>query len=668
MSSSEIAGVVPEPPSALYILSDLQSKKSGSTEQEGNDLTQQVKAVALNLLKILQALFNSHKGIYAIAKLGRNVESLMIEWNKYVQETTDNGTVNNGTGGSTTIPDSNPSFNTGFRESLKTLSIANGILAGVSSLVSINERIEHVKRVVQVIKEIAKGDWASVTLNLVLDELAFWLKQAANDIEFIRFLESHRFYNLGAASNGLTIAKSFFDGFGSVFGIWLSVNKLRSAIQGVMDNKASEAKWEERSKNIRSWDLESLKKHAEKMDLKTHLFFLEEVIKMAKGEKADEKAVANLESQKESVRQALFLRKIDKILHTEWINNVDRQLKLARLTVAERSFVYELLRDPNYSMKERFSRARFAAIESALRLAGRGPEGIFRSESHIQAVLSVLKNPFVYQFFNKENMISDRHLTPLQREALIADFSEIRDRAWTSKLSPASRKVILDILDDKSLSLVDKREALLRIYNRKVNDKYFGVYAEDLNAETEGLFKKKKSEHKYHDLYHDAELAVQQWGRLHENPALILAEGKAGNEARSHLEIYAKRKFENFKEIKGDQKKIITRSSVSIGFSCGIIALVSLSLTLAFAKPGTLPGFIVKWRPFIFAGLGITVSTIGLVKFGVDELFKIKPRPKPLLDKRFMPLPGPSRDEFLRGVRAKLASLPAGPSQIPVQV
>jgi len=589
-----------------------------STKKNKNDFVEIVKDVSEKIFELLESLFNSQKGIAAIAKLGRSGESLMDAWNKYDQsllQVPPTGSANSASVASALPSVTDANLNAGFKASLKTLSIASGVLSGISSIVSIPERRTHIIKIIDVIKEVRKGEFKSLTLSFFLDEFAFWFKQLANDIEFIRFLESHHFYSLGDVSSKLATLKNFSDGISSLLSIWLNGIKIHYALLKKASSKISAAKWEGRVKDINSWKPENIKKHADKMILKTHLAFVDKYITVAKNKNRKEADIKPLIDQREKILQCLFAHKVDKICYMNWMAKVERKIWASHLPVNSREVVLDILHQLNENPKVR-SEVDLDKITGYLKG--------YVEDQHIAVVINILKSEDLYKGFNEDGL------------------SSIRTKLWNTRLTPASRQVVLNILNNHSLPLKDKQFALQRLSSTG-----FGLYNQagdpniyKLDANTSKLFKFGPTDAvDYGNSLHNAKEAEKRWQSLGSYPNQINPINpidRQDNEgAFLNLREYVKKKFEHFKDIKSNQKKIVTRSLVSIAFSVGIIALVTLTVALQFSAPGSLPTFIVTYRPLIFAGLGITVSTIGLIKFGVDELVKVKEDKKPVLNEKF---------------------------------
>lgn len=222
-------------------------------------------------------------------------------------------------------------------------------------------------------------------------------------------------------------------------------------------------------------------------------------------------------------------------------------------------------------------------------------------------------------------------------------LDRIKDKAWVAKkLTPSSRKAILDVLNDKVLTPEAKIRRLINQDSRDQPLKYntvknaqlaFGAYDPIKLSGRQISDSMLASEDAYSGIASKFELKRNTWIAYTPLPQARLdkgveIEGFASDPLdhkvpQDRLAEYCDRKVTQWKEEEVKQTKIIRRSASSIAFSVGIIAMVALGLTLNFTAGKLSPG-VMKNLPYITASLGGVVSIVGLIKFFMDEFQKEK--------------------------------------------
>ncbi len=463
----------------------------------------------------------------------------------------------------------------GFTNLLKGFSAASVLLSALNALVTLPEQISKAKEIYNIFKKALSGNTEGLTLKNLLAQTGFWLKKLAEYIECATFLGNNlSFYQMGAAGQKLPVVKSFADGISSIITIVQKTWDISDASAAEKKAKANIDKWKGRLSWVQGetgrtdgfgWSYERVSHAARKECLKAHLHFLTEAINLGVECKVPQNLLNPLERDKENVKTTLFRKKITKLIK-----------------------------------------------EKNLPKEGQG---------RIEYIKNALK--------------------------------KIEGKLWVSGLSPECRQVILNVLHNKALTpeqkvheLQNMHKLLCTLKNLNVEAFGFGTYsiknrhADDIARDIFGydLYRQLEQSDKkdYESLVTDCINHNDTWGAFKNNdwtkfrstqtdPRFKDTDAFDDPDSLNKMKNFCSAKVTQWENMQTKQRNIIARSSMSIAFSIGIIALVALGLTLSLAKTGTLPPMIVKNIPYALAGIGVCVSLIGLARFVVDEVKKDRP-------------------------------------------
>lgn len=460
----------------------------------------------------------------------------------------------------------------GFSNLLKGFSAASVLLSALNALVTLPEQISKAKEIYNIFKKAVQGNTEGLTLKNLLSQSGFWLKKLAEYIECATFLGNNlSFYQMGAAGQNLPIVKSFADGISSIITIAQKAWDISDAITARSKADANISKWKGRLNWLKSdiartdgfgWSYERVSHAARKECLKAHLRFLTDAINLGVESKVPQDLLNPLERDRENVKTTLFRKKITKLI------------------------------------KER----------------------------------------------NLPTGTADRH-------AYIKNaLSKIEKKLWISGLAPESRQAILNVLHDRNLSPEQKVQKLQKMHELvcllknlpvfnfgtySIKNRHAGDFARQIFGSGLYPLPEKSDKANFESLeaaciaHNDTWSAFKNndWKKFRDSqndPKFKNTDAFDDPEAFREMRNFCSAKIKQWENMKTKQQNIIARSSMSIAFSIGIIALVALGLTLSLSK-GSLPPGIVKSIPYALAGIGVAVSIIGLARFIVDEVKKDKP-------------------------------------------